>query len=174
MNPEIHIISISILIISDRAYKNIRRDETGPQIQKYAETNNWVIINQMIVPDEMRRISSILIKWCDEVHHPDIIFTSGGTGFATRDVTPEATKKVLEKDAPGISEYLRIKSSQEHPHAILSRGVSGIRKQTLIINLPGNPHASLENIRTLQPVLAHAINVLRGDPDVEKDHSGLL
>jgi molybdenum cofactor synthesis domain-containing protein len=174
MNSTNHQITLSILIISDRAYQKIRDDQTGPLLQKYALENKWIVLNQMVVPDEVIKISDILQKWCDENNHPDIIFTSGGTGLASRDVTPEATLKIIEKEVPGISEYLRMKSTLDHTHAILSRGVSGIRNKTLIINLPGNPAASIENIRILQPILPHAINVLRDDPEVEKNHLKLL
>ncbi len=163
-------IAISILIISDRAFKKIRIDQTAPLIIDFAQKNNWIVLNQMIVPDEKKRISQILKKWCNKINQPDIIFTSGGTGFSKRDVTPEATQKILEKEAPGISEFLRSSNTRKHPHSILSRGVSGICNRTLIINLPGNPKASIENITQLAPILPHAIKIIRGDPDVEKEH----
>ena len=114
-------------------------------------------------------ISEKLKTWADELKL-SIIFTTGGTGFAPRDVTPEATKSILEKDAPGIAEYIRQRSTAITPHAILSRGMSGIRKSSLIINLPGNPKAACESIEFILDVLPHAIELISNDPDAEKNH----
>jgi molybdopterin adenylyltransferase len=167
-------LTISILIISDRAFQNTRVDMTAPQIVEYAQKNNWIVLNQRIVPDDVKSIAQILKKWCNEKNHPDIIFTSGGTGFSVRDLTPEATRAVIKKETPGISEFLRISNLSKNPHSILSRGVSGIRNRTLIINLPGNPKASIDNIKQLTPILPHAIKILRGDSEAEKEHQTLL
>jgi molybdenum cofactor synthesis domain-containing protein len=99
-----------------------------------------------------------------------LIFTTGGTGFAPRDITPEATSSVIERETPGIAEYLRYKSFQITPHAILSRGIAGICKQSLIINLPGSPKAAKECIEFLIPVLPHAIELILDSPESEKNH----
>jgi molybdopterin adenylyltransferase len=99
-----------------------------------------------------------------------VILTTGGTGFAPRDITPEATRAVIERDTPGLAELMRAESSRKTPHAMLSRAVAGIRGQTLIVNLPGNPKGALENLQTILPVLPHAIQLLTDDPGSEASH----
>lgn len=152
---------ISVVTISDRCSRNLCEDKSGPLISELllplAQTKEYVI-----VPDEKEIIASELIRLCDEVKS-DIIFTTGGTGFAPRDVTPEATKAVIEKDVPGISEAIRAKSLEITPKAMLSRAVSGIRGKTLIINLPGSPKAVRESLEIVMPVLTHAVETLSGN-----------
>ena len=152
---------ISVVTVSDRCSKKLCDDKSGPLITELlsgvAQTAEYVI-----VPDEKEIISSELIRLADEVKS-DIIFTTGGTGFAPRDVTPEATKAVIVKEAPGISEAIRQKSLEITPKAMLSRAVSGIRGKTLIINLPGSPKAVSESIEIILPVLEHAVETLQGN-----------
>lgn len=152
---------ISVVTVSDRCSKKLCDDKSGPLITELlsgiAQTAEYVI-----VPDEKKIISSELIRLADEVKS-DIIFTTGGTGFAPRDVTPEATKAVIVKEAPGISEAIRQKSLEITPKAMLSRAVSGIRGKTLIINLPGSPKAVSESIEIILPVLEHAVETLQGN-----------
>lgn len=162
-------ITASILTISDRSYAGIRQDISGPKIIELLLKHEFSIMNYEIVPDETKEISNILMQWVNE-GKSKLIFTTGGTGFAPRDVTPEATKMVIEKESPGISEYIRRKSIEKTPHAILSRGISGISKNTLIINLPGNPNAACESIEFILEVIPHAIELLNEDPDAEKNH----
>jgi molybdenum cofactor synthesis domain-containing protein len=111
----------------------------------------------------------VLLEWCDTGDNY-IILTTGGTGFAPRDVTPEATLSVIEKNAPGLPELMRLESLKKTPHAALSRSVAGIRKQTLIINLPGSPRAAVENLEILFPLLEHAVELIKNDPSSEAHH----
>lgn len=161
-------ISVAIITVSDRSFAGIREDKSGPEIEKLMKTNEYQVCGYKIVPDEEEKIIEELIFWVNQ--SVNLIFTTGGTGFAPRDLTPEATQKVIEKQTPGISEFLRYKSFQITPHATLSRGTAGICKKTLIINLPGSPKAALECINFLLPVLPHAIELLIESPESEKNH----
>jgi len=161
-------ISVNILTVSDRSFRGEREDLSGPTIIKFLKENDFSIHEYQIVPDEMDHIVNILSKWADE--KISLIFTTGGTGFAPRDITPEATLAIVDKETPGISEYLRYRSFQITPHATLSRAVSGIKNQSLIINLPGSPKAARECLEFLLPVLPHAIELLLEDPESEKNH----
>jgi molybdenum cofactor synthesis domain-containing protein len=127
------------------------------------------VVHTAIVPDDLEAIREILASWADggEV---DIILTTGGTGFAPRDVTPEATNLVIDRKAPGLAEAMRLESRKVTPHAMLSRAVAGMRGRVLIINLPGSPKAAVENLQVVLPILAHAMELLKEDPDAEKHH----
>jgi molybdenum cofactor synthesis domain-containing protein len=124
------------------------------------------------VPDEIAQIAAQLIEWVDH-QSLDIILTTGGTGFATRDVTPEATRQVLERLTPGLDEAMRAASLKITAHAMLSRAISGIRKSTLIVNLPGSPRGALENFQVIVPVLPHAVELLREARSAEQGHRSL-
>ena len=154
-------MKFGIICVSDRCSKGLCQDKSGPLISELlaplGETSFYEI-----VPDEKILISLALINGCDKTD-ADVIFTTGGTGLAPRDVTPEATKAVIEKDVPGISEAIRQKSLEITPKAMLSRAVSGIRGQTLIINLPGSPKAVKEALEIVTPVLPHAVETLTGN-----------
>jgi molybdopterin adenylyltransferase len=121
-----------------------------------------VVVREVIVPDEQVLIAETLRDWADRVGL-DLVLTTGGTGFTLRDITPEATRDVIERDAPGLVEAMRASSLRITPHAMLSRAVAGIRGHTLIINLPGSPRAVRENLETILPALPHAIELLRGE-----------
>jgi molybdenum cofactor synthesis domain-containing protein len=129
----------------------------------------WDVIQRQIVPDERDEIRQVLLEWCD-AGAVDLILTTGGTGFGLRDITPEATKDVIERNAPGLAEAMRIASMNVTPHAMLSRGVCGICGGTLIVNLPGSPKAAVENLQVILPALPHAVELLQDDPDAEKGH----
>lgn len=162
-------MKIGILITSDRAASGEYEDRSGPLLRQIVESNTpWQVSHQAIVPDEIEVIAQTLIAWTNE--GANLIFTSGGTGFAPRDVTPEATRRVIEREAPGLAEALRADSLRITQHAMLSRGVAGIRQQTLIINLPGNPKAVRENLQVLLPVLPHALELLLERASGEHQH----
>lgn len=161
---------VGILTISDRGSSGIYQDKSGPVIREIiADKLNAVIEQSAIIPDEITIIKDTLIEWVEQ-HHLDLILTSGGTGFAPRDVTPEATQQVIEKETPGLVFAMLRDSLAITPHAMLSRMVAGIRGQTLIINLPGSPKAARENLETIIPALPHALELLRDDPMAEKSH----
>ncbi|PID84916.1 MAG: molybdenum cofactor biosynthesis protein [Chloroflexi bacterium] len=161
--------NIRILTVSDRGAKGEYEDRSGALIAEIIKNaTDWVVSQPTIVPDEKAIIAATLRQWCDDGVH--LILTTGGTGFAPRDVTPEATRQIIEREAPGIAEGLRAESLKITKHAMLSRGVAGIRKQTLIINLPGSPKAVRENMDVLLPILPHALELLANQPTGELGH----
>ena len=152
-----------IITVSDRSARGLRADLSGPALQALLEqTQQFALLPAKIVPDEQEVIAQALREAAD-LEQASLILTTGGTGFAPRDVTPEATCSVLEKLAPGIAEAMRYASLQITPHAMLSRAVAGIRKRSLIINLPGSPKAAAENLQAVLPALPHSLQLLRGD-----------
>jgi molybdopterin adenylyltransferase len=154
-------ITVAILTISDRGARGEYEDESGPVIQEMVTGRLGARVTQYeIAPDEIESIKNTLINWADEIG-VDLILTTGGTGFAPRDVTPEATKAVIEREAPGLAEAMRAESLKVTPHAMLSRAVAGIRGHTLIVNLPGSPKAVRENLETILPALPHGIELLQ-------------
>jgi molybdenum cofactor synthesis domain-containing protein len=162
---------VGILTISDRSSRGERPDASGTVIQAFvADRLRWIVAEYKIVPDDRAVIRDALIEWCDELRL-NLILTTGGTGFAPRDVTPEATRDVIEREAPGLAEAMRADSLQKTPHAMLSRAVCGLRGITLIVNLPGSPKAVRENLETIAPALPHAIDLLREAPDTETGHT---
>ena len=162
-------ISVGILTVSDRSWRGERDDASGPVLVEIAQDNGWKVVETLIVPDEIDTLRDTLIMWADS-GDLDLILTTGGTGFAPRDVTPEATRMVVDKLAPGLSEAMRAESLKITPHAMLSRSVVGIRGRALIVNLPGSPKAARENLAVIQPVLGHAIQLLRDDKNAEAGH----
>jgi molybdenum cofactor synthesis domain-containing protein len=163
------IIRFGILTLSDRSARGERIDSSGPALADLIRAQNWSVAEQAILPDEESAIRSVLTEWSDSGRF-DVILTTGGTGFAPRDVTPEATRAVIERDAPGLAEAMRADSLKKKPHAMLSRAVAGIRRKTLIVNLPGSPKGAIENLQTILPVLPHAVQLLRDDPASEASH----
>lgn len=157
-------ITVGIITISDGAAKGERQDLSGERMRSLiSQLPDSQISAQTIIPDEQEQITATLLDWSDK-QHLNLILTTGGTGLAPRDVTPEATKLVIERDAPGIAEALRAMSLQYTPTAMLSRGVAGVRGRTLIINLPGSPKAVQECLTYIIGVLPHAINLLTEGP----------
>ncbi|MCP2520846.1 MogA/MoaB family molybdenum cofactor biosynthesis protein [Candidatus Aminicenantes bacterium AC-708-M15] len=154
-------IRFAILTISDRSYKGERKDKSGPLLRDLIVNKHGEVKIMKIIPDEKELIEKELKEIADK-GEADIILTTGGTGFSLRDVTPEATKAVIEKEVPGLPEAMRFKSMEVTPHAMLSRGVAGIRKRTLIVNLPGSPKGAKENLEIILPALKHGIEILKG------------
>jgi molybdenum cofactor synthesis domain-containing protein len=155
-------IRTAILTVSDKGAKGERIDTTSVAIREALDPSVYSIEYIKIVPDEIEDIKSELIYLCDELK-VDLVLTNGGTGFSNRDVTPEVTLAVIEKLVPGIPEAMRAKSLEITPHGMLSRAVAGIRKSTLIINLPGSPKGAVENLNVVLPALKHGIEILKGE-----------
>ena len=137
------------------------------------KTNGWSVNHQAIVSDDLAKIRETLMSWVDS-SEVDVILTCGGTGFAARDVTPEATRTVIEREVPGLGEAMRAASGAKSPHAMLSRATAGIRGAVLIINLPGSPKAAVENLEVVIPSLEHAVQLLREDPGAEEGHQKVV
>ncbi|MCK9246501.1 MAG: molybdopterin-binding protein [Anaerolineaceae bacterium] len=153
-------IRVAILTLSDKGFSNEREDLSGPAIAKALE-GKAVIAAQDILPDDFEQIKARLIEYADQ--GLDLVFTTGGTGLAPRDFTPEATLAVVDRLTPGIVEAIRASSLRITPMAMLSRATAGIRGKTLIINFPGSPRAALECLEVFLPVMSHAVETLRGD-----------
>jgi len=163
------VLKFGILTVSDRSAAGEREDLSGPALVKAVEQAGWAVSSKAVVADNFQEITEKLTAWSDQ-GDCNVILTSGGTGFSPRDITPEATAAVIEKDAPGLAEAMRAESLRITPHAMLSRAAAGIRGTTLIINLPGSPKGALENFRVVAPVLDHAVQLLEGDPEAESGH----
>ncbi len=154
-------IRVGILTVSDRGYRGEYQDRSGPLIREVVTQRLGATVElQVIVPDALPIIQSTLTVWCDELGL-DVILTTGGTGFAPRDVTPEATRTVIQRETPGLVEAMRAASLKITPHAMLSRAVAGIRGQTLIVNLPGSPKAVRENLEVILSALPHGLRLLK-------------
>ncbi|MCL4396547.1 MAG: MogA/MoaB family molybdenum cofactor biosynthesis protein [Chloroflexi bacterium] len=157
-------MKIGILTVSDRASRGEYEDESGPAVRGLIQQAFGEDVDlTFVVPDDFMEIKRALTKWCDDAKL-DLILTTGGTGFAPRDVTPEATRGVLEKEAPGLVQAMIAASLSKTPHAMLTRMAAGIRGRTLIVNLPGSPRAACENLQVILPALPHALELLRGKP----------
>ncbi len=156
-------ITVGILTISDMGSAGEREDTAGKRLREIIERMEWKVERYEIVPDEKDIIAARLREWSDDVNL-SLILTTGGTGFADRDVTPEATTEVLDKQAPGISEAMRASGLQKTPMAMLSRGIAGIRRHSLIINFPGSEKGAVESLEAILDALPHALDVIRGEP----------
>ena len=154
--------NVGILTASDKCSKGEREDKSGKTIRELITQLNAQVTEYTVIPDERPLIGAKLTEWSDK-KGVDLIITTGGTGFAPRDVTPEATLDVIDKAAPGIAEAMRAEGIKKTPHAMLSREVCGIRGRTLIINLPGSPKAVRECLETILPALPHAIDIIKGE-----------
>ncbi len=152
-------IRAAVVTVSTRSSAGEREDTSGPAIRDLVHNRIGETVYYTVVTDDIRVIREELIRICDELR-PDVVFTLGGTGLAPSDVTPEATESVIERKVPGISEALRMLSLQKTDRAMLSRGISGVRKNTLIINMPGSERAARESFDIVQPVLQHAVDLI--------------
>ena len=154
------LIRVGVLTISDRCSRGEREDLSGPAIKSALPPDNFVVALEAVVPDDKKIIAETLRRWCDE-YDCAVILTTGGTGFSPRDVTPEATGKVLDRMAPNLSQFLLWEGLKQTPFAALSRGVAGLRGATLIVNLPGSPSGASDGTQSLVPLLPHAVDVMK-------------
>jgi len=159
--PLKNILKLAVITVSDRGFKGEREDRSGRYIVDFFKEKGWIITEYCIVPDEKDIIKNKLAAICDS-NAANLILTTGGTGFSPRDITPEATREILEREAPGFSELIRIESQKKTPRSILSRGVSGIRKSTLIINLPGSIKGVKDSLELIYRPLPHGLDILMG------------
>lgn len=154
-------IRLAILTISDAGHRGKRADISGDAIASWAAAHACTVAARELVPDETARIASALVAWADS-DLADVILTTGGTGLTARDVTPEATKAVLDKEAPGIAEAIRMSAYPGFHRAALSRGVAGVRGRTLVVNLPGSPGGVRDGLSVLEDIVEHAVELVRG------------
>ena len=162
-------LRVGILTVSDRSARGERLDTSGPALMALVQQQGWLVERSAILPDDLLAVRDLLVDWADS-DQLDLILTTGGTGFAPRDVTPEATVAVIQRPAPGLAEAMRQASQKVTPHAMLSRATAGIRGSVLIVNLPGSPQGAVENLQVILPVLPHAVQLLRSDPAAESGH----
>lgn len=155
-------IRAGVITVSDRGSQGIREDRSGPEIVKLLEGIGAEVRDSVIVPDEIDRIQASLIDFTDQ-RRMDLIVTTGGTGVSPRDVTPDATMAVIDREVPGMAEAMRRESHRITPHALISRAVVGIRGRTLIVNLPGSPKSVRENLAVILPAIGHAVEKIKGD-----------
>jgi molybdopterin adenylyltransferase len=156
-------ISAGVLTLSDKASRGARKDESGQIVAGMIEEQGFRVLKKKVVPDDLRLIVETLVEWVDR-DGLSLIVTSGGTGLSPRDVTPQAMKEVLDYEVPGMAEAMRAASLKKTPHAMISRATAGVRKSSLIINLPGSPAGARENLEVVLPALKHALSKLAGDP----------
>ena len=155
-----------VLTVSDGVFHGERQDESGDVLTAEAEGAGFTVVARAVVADDVDAIAGQVLEWCDDAPLLDValVLVTGGTGFAPRDVTPEALSAVYDRRAPGLDEAMRAASMQVKPHGMLTRGVSGTRGSTLVISFPGSPRACRENFAVVQPVLDHALRLMREDP----------
>jgi molybdenum cofactor synthesis domain-containing protein len=153
---------VAILTISDAGARGERADTSGDAIAEWAAGRGDGVVERTLVPDDAERIGAVLRRWAD-ADVADLVLTTGGTGLTPRDVTPEATRAVLDKEAPGLAEALRFTAYPRFPRAVLSRGTAGVRGRALIINLPGSPGGVRDGLAVLNDLVAHAVDMVRGE-----------
>jgi len=153
-------VRVAVITVSDRAYQGIYKDESGPKVAAAFPKDLYEVVITKIVPDEIKAIANEIIN-CVDNERVDVVVTTGGAGCSARDVTPDATASVLHREVIGFSEVIRLANRDKNPNLILSRGVSGIRNQSVIINLPGNPENALLAIESVLPAIPHCIKTVR-------------
>lgn len=154
---------VAILTISDACSRGERKDESGDVIASWVSARKATLASRKLIPDETVEIVRALTGWCDD-DEADLVITTGGTGLAPRDVTPEATRIVIEREAPGIAEELRRHGMASTKYSMISRGVAGVRNKTLIVNLPGSPKAVEDGLKVIEQIADHAMKLIRGEP----------
>ncbi len=154
-------LTVAIVVASDRAFKGRYEDRTGPALAKFLGERGWEVVRTVVVPDDKPEISSVLKNTCDE-GAASLVVTAGGTGLGPRDVTPEATREVVEKELPGLAELMRSKCAARSPRAALSRAVAGARGRSIILNVPGSPAGAVESLETVLDLIPHAIEMAAG------------
>ncbi len=160
-------IQVAVLTVSDSAVRGTREDVSGPAVMAHCGEKAWTVVAQAVVPDDRDAISTQLRAWVDE-QVAGLILTTGGTGVAPRDVTPEATNDVLERQIPGLPELMRARGLEQTPFSVLSRAVVGSRGRSLIINLPGSPKGAVHSLRAVEHLIPHILDLLAG----RTEHSG--
>ena len=155
-------IRAGVLTISDKGAQGLRKDESGEIVAGILEKQGYAVLKKKIIPDDRQQIVNTLMAWVD-TYQLSLIVTSGGTGLSPTDVTPQAMKEVIDYDVPGMSEAMRAASLKKTPHAMISRAMVGVRKSSLIINLPGSPGGARDNLSIILPALNHALSKLAGD-----------
>jgi molybdopterin adenylyltransferase len=156
-------ITAGVLTISDKASQGLRKDESGEIVARMLEEYGFPVLRKEIIPDNRQKIINTLVAWVDR-EGLSLIFTSGGTGLSPSDVTPQAMENVIDYKVPGIAEAMRAASLKKTPHAMISRAMAGVRKTSLIINLPGSPGGAKDNLLVVLPAISHALSKLSGDP----------
>jgi molybdenum cofactor synthesis domain-containing protein len=164
-------LRVAVLTVSDACSRGERPDQSGDLIAEWCETSGHSLIERALVPDDAHRITPLLLAWADG-GDVDLVLTTGGTGFSPRDVTPEATRPVIEREAPGLAELLRRRGEASTPYAVLSRGLAGSRGATLLVNLPGSPGGVRDGLAVLGPLVGHAVRLLRGESPSHRPGGG--
>jgi molybdopterin adenylyltransferase len=162
-------MTVAILTVSDSAVRGTREDLSGPLLRTRCEELGWQVEESAVVPDETDSIAERLKEWSDE-KHVSLILTTGGTGVSARDITPEATRSILDREVPGLGELMRAKGMEQTPFSALSRALAGTRGSTLIVNLPGSPKGALYSLGIIESLAPHAVKLLAGETE-HKDGS---
>jgi len=155
-------LRVAVVTVSDRSARGEREDASGPALAQAVEASGHEVVRRELVPDDPERVAALLVELCEGPEAPDLVLTTGGTGLGPRDRTPEATASVCERLVPGIAEAIRARSLAVTPHAMLSRGVAGLRTGTLVVNLPGSPGGARDGWEVVAQTAAHAVAQIRG------------